>query len=333
MNDKCCKKEKNTSSGNPVDIWFSQLDCDREERAFYYNFSAEEKDRHDAAYRYYGDLPNGCHFGAYVFPSMTSFADFKDPPFTGIVIVDENGKMQALTPAEHMHLQPKEHCFPMGIAASPSGRTLVWLTEGELWTWRMVFPEERFITDMGELEDRFDGRKVRDARMHADGILEILLEDGGTFGLFCDEEMLLLPFEDGWIPGDEAAAWGIGQPLSYWPESLILMVRKEDTGWQDNNLGSSYYNDCDVRRVCFEPGLETIRSGMLAMNVKLEKVIIPDHVRQVESCAFLCCNNLKELVIEGDLSRVADWAEDAFDGCACEEYYKKLRNSARQELF
>ena len=311
-------------------VWFSELDTDREEREFYYDFSFAGNDRHEAVCRYCGDLPDGRHVGIYCFPSMTSFADFKDPPFTGIVIVDEKGKMESCTPAEHMHLQPEEHYFPMAIAVSPTGKTLVWITEGELWTWHMEFPERRFITDMGEPETRFGDRRVADARMHADGILEVLLEDGETLGLFCDEDMLLRPFEGGWIPGDEAAAGRIERPMTCWPESLMLMIRKGDTGWQAvNNVDSIYYNNCSVRRVCFEPGLEVIKHGILAMNTELETVVIPDHVRQVESFAFGCCDFLKDLVIEGDLSRVADWAEDAFDGCPCEAYYKQLRNKLK----
>ena len=309
-------------------VWFSALDTDREERAFYYDFSWAKNNRHDAVCRYYGDLPDGSPVGVYTFPSMTSYADFKDPPFTGIVIVDEKGEMQSSTPAEHMHLQPKEHFFPKAIAVSPTGKTLVWITEGELWAWHMVFPEKRFLTDMGEPETRFGSRRVADACMHEDGILEVLLEDGETLGLFCDEDMLLRPFEGGWIPGDEAAAGRIEQPMTYWPESLMLMIRKEDTGWQAvNNVDSIYYNNCSVRRVCFEPGLAVIKHGILAMNTELESVVIPDHVRQVESFAFGCCDFLKDLVIEGDLSRVANWAEDAFDGCPCEAYYKQLRNT------
>ena len=84
-----------------------------------------------------------------------------------------------------------------------------------------------------------------------------------------------------------------------------------------------------MRRVCFEPGLEIIRAGILAQNPGLESVTIPASVQQVETFAFGCCNQLKELVIEGDLTRVAGWAEDAFDSCACEEFYRQLRNGTR----
>jgi hypothetical protein len=40
--------------------------------------------------------------------------------------------------------------------------------------------------------------------------------------------------------------------------------------------------------------------------------------------AFSGCTGLKNLVIEGDLSRVKQWNEDAFEGCPCEEYYSRI---------
>ena len=82
-----------------------------------------------------------------------------------------------------------------------------------------------------------------------------------------------------------------------------------------------------MRRVCFEAGLEVIKPGMLADNPDLESVTIPASVKEVGAWAFGSCTNLKELVIEGDLSRVAEWAPDAFEACACEEEYLRLRNA------
>ena len=37
--------------------------------------------------------------------------------------------MQTSTPAEQMHLQPDEQYFPTAIVASPSGKTLIWITK------------------------------------------------------------------------------------------------------------------------------------------------------------------------------------------------------------
>ena len=240
--------------------------------------------------------------------------------------------MKTLTPAEHMHLQPAEHPFPTAIVPSPSGKTLVWITEGELWTWLMDSRKKRFIGDSGEPESRFGSRKVTDARMHADGILEVLLEDGEVLGLLCDEEILLQPFQGGWVPADEAAAFHMARFMRAWPDSLTLMIRSTDPGWTAESLDGQEYNNCYIRRVCFEPGLETIKNGILAMNDMLDTVVIPDYVKRVGSFAFGCCSTLNNLVIEGDLSRIADWAEDAFEGCPCEGYYKQLRNRYRQEI-
>lgn len=318
---------------NPIGNWFSSLKDNWEEKDFYYDFlvyfdGVKDNTRvhYTGKYRCYGDLPDGSHFGVWVFPSMTSFADFKDPPFTGIIIVDEDGYMQAFTPAEQMHWRPDERFFPMMVAASPAGKTLVWITEGELWAWHMNFVEKRFITDEGNRVTRLGEQKIQDAFMQKDGIMEVALENGEAFGFFCDEDVLLKPFQEGWVPMEENDAWQIAQPMAYWPDSLILMIKKEDEGWKaDSLVGCTYYNNTGVRRVCFEPGLEIIKQGILAMNDYLETVVIPDHVKMVETFAFGCCTNLINLTIEGDLSRVTDWAADAFDGCACELYYKTLR--------
>ena len=99
------------------------------------------------------------------------------------------------------------------------------------------------------------------------------------------------------------------------------MIRAEDDE-------GDYYS-CGIRRVCFEPGLEVIKAEILADNPNLESVTIPASVKEVQTWAFGCCTNLKNLVIEGDLSRVANWAQDAFDCCACEEEYMRLRNAVQ----
>ena len=163
----------------------------------------------------------------------------------------------------------------------------------------------------------------------------MFLEDGRTMGYLCDEDIVLDHvvfyrndrYEDYWIPANKAEApcRNTGFPdinrVDYWPDSFAVMIRSEDDEYD--------YYSCGVRRVCFEPGLEVIKPGMLADNPDLESVTIPASVEEVQAWAFGCCTNLKKLVIEGDLSRVANWAQDAFDGCACEEKYLRLRNAGR----
>ncbi|MBP5304018.1 MAG: hypothetical protein J6Z00_03945 [Clostridia bacterium] len=45
-----------------------------------------------------------------------------------------------------------------------------------------------------------------------------------------------------------------------------------------------------------------------------------------EAYAFSDCENLQELIIEGDLLRVANWDKKAFAHSPCEETYLKIRN-------
>ena len=55
----------------------------------------------------------------------------------------------------------------MMVAASPTGKTLVWITEGELWVWHMNHKEKRFITDDGNPVTRLGGQRIQDALMAA----------------------------------------------------------------------------------------------------------------------------------------------------------------------
>ena len=98
------------------------------------------------------------------------------------------------------------------------------------------------------------------------------------------------------------------------------MIRKEDR-WGD-------YSGCGIRRVCFEDRTQIIKEEIRSDNPDLVSVIIPEHIEKVAFRAFGGCKNLKDLHIEGDLSRLSGWSEEAFEDCVCEEYYKKVRYSA-----
>ena len=108
--------------------------------------------------------------------------------------------------------------------------------------------------------------------------------------------------------------------MTPFPLNFCLMVRKED-GW-------GTYSGCGIRRVCFEKGLKTIEGEILSDNPDLAAVTIPACVQKVDYRAFGGCTKLQHLQIEGNMSRLADWSEDAFEGCACEDHYKKLRQNA-----
>lgn len=291
-----------------IGVWFSELDNNWEECGFYW-FSLDR--RKDERYRRCGDLPDGRHFGVGFVPA---FGDPWDRE-SAIVIVGETGELQLATPS-----WIKEwNRWPTAMAASPSGRSLVWLTEDyRLGVWNQE--KEGFIDWDGEsLNQRLDDCRVLDAVMGADGILELRMEDGRRMGYLCDADLVLVPWEDGWTPVKEEI-WKLKESSDDLPDSLAVMIRKADEVF-------NYYN-CGVTRVCFEPGLRRVKAGILGENPNLEAVAIPASVEQVESYAFGDCVNLRKLAIEGDLSRVADWAEDAFTGCPCEESYLTMRRQA-----
>ena len=299
---------------NPVGIWFSELGDNWESCDFFY---WETYDRHrNGKYRHYGDLPDGRPYGVYYSPLHDPW-----PAATQIQIVEETGESRNYTYAEDVDWDLWH--WPLTVAASPGGGSLVWLIEGQLWAWQVDPEEERFMDLDGHcLTERLKGRLVRDARMRSDGILELKDESGIFAAYLCDADVVLTAWENGWVPAG-GEDWRLAEArLSFWPDSLFAMIRKEHT-W-------GHYSGSRIRQVCFEAGLNIIEGDALADNPDLKSVVIPACVQKVDFGAFHGCTNLRELVIEGDLTRVADWDEGAFDECPCEKYYLHLRNTARQ---
>ena len=307
-------------------IELSYLKDNWEECDFRYNVSLNPDDWHYEVYRRYGDLPDGRHFGVYIWPKHEEC-----PPTSIMMIVGENGEMQTNTVMDDRWDADEADRWPLAAVASPSGKSIVWLKDGRIWVWREDWLKDkqdmRFQPDDGEeLTDRIEGIPVYDALMRDDGIL-VLFQEGKVYAYLCDENIVLVRNADEgcWIPASKAESPYRNEVfpsrVDYWPDEFAVMIRKEDDEYD--------YYSCGVRRVCFEPGLEVIKPGMLADNPDLESVTIPASVKEVQTWAFGCCTNLKNLVIEGDLSRVANWAPDAFDACACEEQYLRLRNADR----
>ncbi len=294
-----------------VNVWFSELQDNWEECGFYW-FSWKDQKK-DSKYRRYGDLLDGRHFGAGYIPAAADPWDRE----SAIVIVEETGLLRHNTPSQILGWNR----WPKAMAISPSGRSLIWLTEDNvLGAW--VSEKEDFAGgDRMILNERLDNRPIADAKMHEDGILEIRCQGGETAGYFCDADTVLEPLGNGWIPTEDEC-----QRLSYafrcgclktCPASLCVLICDRDW-WGD-------YAGCGIRQVVFAPGLERIEGEILADNPELESVVIPASVRFVDWRAFGGCTKLKKLVIEGDLSRVASWDKDAFEGCPCEGYYAGLR--------
>jgi hypothetical protein len=300
-------------------IELSYLKDNWEECDFRYNVSLNPDDWHYEVYRRYGDLPGGSHFGVYIWPESEAFS-----PASTMMIVDKSGEMRTNTVIKESWSTQDSVFWPMAAAASPSGKSIVWLKDGRIWIWSEDKREKRFLPDGGDdLTDRIEGIPVYDALMRDDGIL-VLFQEGKVYAYLCDEDIVLVRNADEgcWIPASKAESPYRNEMfpsrVDYWPDEFAVMIRKEDDEYD--------YYSCGIRRVCFEPGLEVIKPGMLADNPDLESVTIPASVKEVQSWAFGCCTNLKNLVIEGDLSRVANWARDAFEGCACEEKYLCLRS-------
>ncbi|MBR0050907.1 MAG: leucine-rich repeat protein [Firmicutes bacterium] len=299
---------------------FSWMEDNWEECDFRYNVSTDPDDWHDAVYRRYGDLPDGRHFGVYIWPKSEAFS-----PASVMMIVDKSGEMRTNTVIKESWNTRASEFWPMAAAATPSGKSIVWLKDGRIWVWREDRRDKRFLPDDGEeLTDRIEGIPVYDALMRDDGIL-VLFQEGKGYAYLCDEDIVLVRHEDCWIPASKAESPCRNEVfpsrVDDWPDEFAVMIRKEDDE-------GDYYS-CGIRRVCFEPGLEIIKPEILADNPDLESVTIPASVKEVRTWAFGCCTNLKHLVIEGDLSRVANWAPDAFEGCACEKQYLRLRNADR----
>ena len=300
-------------------IELSYLKDNWEECDFRYNVSLNPDDWHYEVYRRYGDLPGGSHFGVYIWPESEAFS-----PASTMMIVDKSGEMRTNTLIKESWSTQDSVFWPEAAAAAPSGKSIVWLKDGRIWIWSEDKREKRFLPDGGDdLTDRIEGIPVYDALMRDDGIL-VLFQEGKVYAYLCDEDIVLVRNADEgcWIPASKAESPYRNEVfpsrVDYWPDEFAVMIRKEDDEYD--------YYSCGIRRVCFEPGLEVIKPGMLADNPDLESVTIPASVKEVQSWAFGCCTNLKNLVIEGDLSRVANWSRDAFEGCACEEKYLCLRS-------
>lgn len=289
-----------------VEVWFSELEDNWEECSFHW-FSLGN--RKTERYRRYGDLPDGRHFGVGLVPA------FGDPwgRESAIVIVGEDGELQRDTPSRI----EMGNSVLIAMAASPDGRSLVWFTsDGRLGVWRQE--KEDFVGWQGEtLNKRLDGLSIVDVKLHADDFLEIQCKGGKTAGYLCAADVILTPWKGGWTPGAKergnfsfALKNGI---LHACPEFVFVRIC-EDDGWGE-------YAGCGVKHVLFDEGLERIEGEILADNPSLETVVIPASVRYVDWRAFGGCTGLKNLVIEGDLSRVKQWDRNAFEGCPCEEYY------------
>ena len=81
---------------------------------------------------------------------------------------------------------------------------------------------------------------------------------------------------------------------------------------------SALYGANELKKVEFEEGTETIITGICEVNYfdysenKIEEIIIPDGVTEIESFAFVGCTNVKEIKLPETLETIGD---SAFGNC------------------
>ena len=161
-----CRELEERELKDPAGIWFSQLK-DNWVMAYFLDNDLWRKREIDR-YHKYGTLPDGRHYGAHLFPYREL-----DEHYTHIRIVEPTGESHL---AVHAGLG---HSYPLALAASPDGTLLAWIFRDDLMVWRKG--EQEFESDgCCSLSERLENRKVKDAMIRRDGILQILLEDGAS---------------------------------------------------------------------------------------------------------------------------------------------------------
>jgi len=306
---------------------------------------SELKDNHEPApywvwnkrdvrtYACYGVLPNGRSFGVANTPTEeNSYA-------RDAVIIAEDGEITACGWAFPDGGIGNHYPEPEVMLASPSAKTIVWLGGGELWVWQRDEKLQLFITGCTKRIHIPGDAAVLDARMNGNDKLDLWCEGGARHVYSCDGDVLVHDHhatELCW-----SAAGGTIVPLTHaaeaHPEGIrgymesCMYASPEVDGFLiggDVTLGG--WNLCGLfaRELRFAPEVERIEAGAFSMLGELERAVIPASVRMVEDRAFQYCDKLTDLVIEGDLSRVASWHEDAFQECPCEAEYLNLRRRA-----
>lgn len=308
-----------------IGVRFSEL-RDNHEDAPYWVWNRQDV----RTYVRFGMLPNGEGFGVANTPTQeNSYA-------RDTVIVAEDGKILATGWGFPDGGIGDHYPGPEVMVASPSAKTIVWLGGGELWVWYQDDELQRFISGFTKRIHIPNDAAVLDARMNEHGALDLWCEGGARHVYSCDADVL--------VRGHHAAelCWsgegGIIVPLPQeaeahaggfrgYMESCMHAFPEVDGFLVGGDVAIDGWELCNapVRELRFAPEVECIGEGEFAVLDKLERVVIPATVRMVESAAFQWCDKLTDLVIEGDLSRVADWHEDAFKDCPCETEYLELR--------
>ncbi len=273
----------------------------------------ESGDRKAISMTCYGYLPDGRSYG------IVKTGIWFDPGYYEkyAALVTPESECRYLTlMKDHYWLR-----LPEAMAALPSGRHIVWKVGKDLYCWEPNdFPDHMGAAHLNErLPD------ITDAVLHENGILEIYLDGGKKWRYDCNSDSLLEPAENGWIAHcSSISCSGYNdslQNLMHDDSGINSLILEENV----EIVGAFAFSGCGIRNLKLSQKLTGIGWEAFAENQMLEMITIPEAVKDVESGAFRDCAGLRELVIEGDLSRTENWAEDAFAGCPCENLYLNLR--------
>lgn len=295
---------------DPTDIPFSELKNNFEPKQAWIMVSGNRK---SVLMTCYGYLPDGRSYGIVEIGVWFKPGYYEN--YATLVTPDGECKYLILM-KDHYDLR-----LPDAMAAVPSGHHIVWKVGKDLYCWE---PND-YLDYMGvvHLNDRLPD--ITDAALHQNGILEIYLDGGKKWLYDCKSDALLEPAGNGWIVQCSSIR------CNGYNDSLRNLM-DDDSGINslilENNVesvGAFVFSGYGIRDLELSQKLTVIGWEAFAENPMLEKITIPAVVMDVESGAFRECTGLRELVIEGDLSRIANWAEDAFTGCPCENFYLNLR--------
>ena len=275
----------------------------------------------------YGFLPDGSYFGI---GKVRSIAEYWEDD---IILVGPDGFILECCINIDGGAIGRDFPMPSAIVASPSGKSIVWLAEGQLWVWRQDPWEGRFSSFCVHRVLIPDSVMVEDARMNGNGILDVWCADGRHYDYASDADALLAPGKWGPLlclyefPFDHRFKWNayVKDCVEAVPDIAGLLVCDNSDCLHHHELPDG------IREIRFASDCGHIGEWPSFFAPNLERVVLSGGVEEVGEGAFAFCRKLSELVVEGDVSRLAGWDAEAFMGCPCEKMYQEMRDRALAE--
>lgn len=279
----------------------------------------------------YGFLPDGSYFG------IGKIRGIDECWYDDLFLVDAEGRALSFALKHDVPFIGYDYPMPDAIVASPSGKSIVWLAGGQLWAWLLNRERGKFASFEAHQVNIPGDIAVTDARMYETGILDVWCADGSRYEYACDIDALLAPGK--WGPLLCAYHYSYDWYATECHDSCDAYIKAcaEALPCLTGLLVCAYAElprSCELpdgfREVRFSSDCESVEAFAFG-SMSFERVVLPASVTEVGECAFAWNRTLNELVIEGDASRIAGWAADAFEGCPCEDEYLELRRKAQTD--